>query len=161
MARPRSRPSNPSRVVIKAARRTTSSQRNAAPRKRSASALHTRRARSAQKPRVAAADGDRESERPAPVLRAREQRELRAQAHGLSPLVQVGHGGVSAEVLEAVSQALRDHELVKVRLHEPEDKRGMAAALAEGTRSALCGLVGHTVILYRPRPQQRARRSAP
>jgi RNA-binding protein YhbY len=55
-------------------------------------------------------------------------------------------------VLDAVRLALRDHELIKVRLHEPEDKRAMAQTLATETRSALCGLVGHTVILYKPRP---------
>lgn len=144
-------------MIKSSARRTTSFHRTAAPRKRAASVTTARGARTKQKPRAVAADGDRESERPAPVLGARELRELRAQAHGLSPLVQVGHSGVSAEVLTAVSRALHDHELIKVRLHEPEDKRGMAEALAEGTRSALCGLVGHTVILYRPRPKQRAR----
>lgn len=144
-------------MIKTAARRTSSSHRTATARKRATSARSVTTARARQKPRAVAADGDREAERPAPALGARELRELRAQAHGLTPLVQVGHGGVSAEVLTAVSRALHDHELIKVRLHEPEDKRGMAEALAKGTRSALCGLVGHTVILYRPRPKQRAR----
>jgi RNA-binding protein len=71
-------------------------------------------------------------------------------------LVHVGHGGLSEPVVSAVSQALTDHELIKVRLHEPEDKHGMADALAEATHSALCGLVGHTVILYRPKPRPKA-----
>jgi RNA-binding protein YhbY len=43
---------------------------------------------------------------------------------------------------------------VKIRLHEPEDKHGDAARLAEGAGAALCGLVGHTVILYRPHPEK-------
>jgi RNA-binding protein len=137
-------------VTKNAARRTSSSTRQAPARKRKTSVASARRT---FKPRATAAAS--ESERPAPLLAARELRELRAQAHSLSPLVQVGHGGVTAEVLTAVSRALRDHELIKVRLHEPEDKQGMAEALAQGSRAALCGLVGHTVILYRPRPQQR------
>ena len=45
--------------------------------------------------------------------------------------------------------------MIKVRLHEPEDKRAMAEALAKATSSALCGLVGHTVILYKPKPPKR------
>lgn len=98
--------------------------------------------------------------RPAPVLSARELRELRARAHSLTPLVQVGHGGVSAAILSAVSRALHDHELIKVRLHEPEDKHGMAEEIATGSHAALCGLVGHTVILYRPRPKPKARKYA-
>jgi RNA-binding protein len=149
-------------VIKPAARRTVSSNRSK--RAVSATATGARRAsksksKSKSKSRVVAADGDskREADRPAPVLGARELRELRARAHELTPIVHVGHAGVSAEVLTAASRALLDHELIKVRLHEPEDKRGMAEALAQGTRAALCGLVGHTVILYRPRPKRRAR----
>ncbi len=67
--------------------------------------------------------------------------------------MQVGEGGLSPAVLEAVDRALTDHELVKVRLHAPEDKRAAARALAEGSGAELCGVVGHTVILYRPDPE--------
>lgn len=78
---------------------------------------------------------------------------LRGLAHGLKPLVLVGSAGVSDGVVAAASQALEDHELIKVRLHEPEDKKGMAATLATRCNALLCGLVGHTVILYRPHPE--------
>jgi RNA-binding protein len=94
-------------------------------------------------------------ERPAPVLSALRRRQLRADAHALEPVVQVGHGGVSEPVVLAVRRALTDHELIKVRLHEPEDKQAMAELLAQETRAALCGLVGHTVILFRPKPRQK------
>ncbi|HTU60841.1 MAG TPA: YhbY family RNA-binding protein, partial [Polyangiales bacterium] len=62
---------------------------------------------------------------------------------------------ISDAVVQAVSRALLDHELIKVRLHEPEDKQGMANELASATHAALCGLVGHTVILFRPKPKQK------
>lgn len=91
---------------------------------------------------------------PAPVLDSHARKRARGLAHALEPLVHVGHGGISPGVLAAVEQALLDHELIKVRLHEPEDKTAMAKALAEATASALCGLVGHTVILYRPHPEK-------
>jgi RNA-binding protein len=87
--------------------------------------------------------------------------ELRAEAHHLQPIVQIGQAGVHDAACAAVARALRDHELIKVRLHEPEDKRAMAELLAEATGSALCGLVGHTVILYKQRPKEkRAARAA-
>jgi RNA-binding protein YhbY len=63
---------------------------------------------------------------------------------------------VNPAVVRAVNGALRDHELIKVRLYEPENKEAMAAEIAQATRSALCGLIGHTLILYRPRPKIRA-----
>jgi RNA-binding protein len=96
---------------------------------------------------------------PAPLTKRRLQ-ELRAEAHHLQPVVQIGHSGVHDAACAAVALALRDHELVKVRLHEPEDKRAMAELLADATGSTLCGLVGHTVILYKQRPQKRATQAA-
>lgn len=91
--------------------------------------------------------------RPAPALRGFQKRALRARAHALSAVAQVGDAGLSPGVLAAVDEALRDHELVKVRMREPEDKKVQARALARATGAALCGLVGHTVILYRPHPE--------
>jgi RNA-binding protein len=88
----------------------------------------------------------------APSLHSAQRKRLRALAHHLTPIVHVGHTGVTDAVATATSQALLDHELIKVRLYEPEDKQGMALDLALRTRSALCGLLGHTVILYRPHP---------
>jgi RNA-binding protein len=66
----------------------------------------------------------------------------------------VGREGVTAAIVRAVGEALTTHELIKVRLHEPEDKKAAAQALADGAGAALCGLVGHTVILYRPHPER-------
>lgn len=90
----------------------------------------------------------------APTLTGAQRRNLRGLAHSLEPVVQVGHGGITPAVLKATARALLDHELIKVRLYEPEDKKAMAEALATGTHSALCGLVGHTVILFRPHPNK-------
>jgi RNA-binding protein len=87
------------------------------------------------------------------ILSAGKRKELRAAAHALQPIVHVGHGGVHEPIIAAVERALSDHELIKVRLHEPEDKQAMAEQLASQTGSTLCGLVGHTVILYRPKPE--------
>jgi RNA-binding protein len=83
----------------------------------------------------------------------RRMQDLRAEAHHLQPIVQIGHAGLHAAAFEAVAIALADHELIKVRLHEPEDKRAMAQTLADRAGAALCGLVGHTVILYKPKPK--------
>jgi len=87
------------------------------------------------------------------ALTSRQRKHLRGLAHALKPVVHVGQGGVSPAVLAELDRALAEHELVKVRLHEPEDKKGLAAALAEGAGATLCGLVGHTAILYRRDPE--------
>lgn len=87
-------------------------------------------------------------------LTGRQRKHLRGLAHGLEPLVHVGSSGVTDAVLRAVDGALLAHELIKVRLQAPDDKRADAAALAAGTGAALCGLIGHVVILYRPHPEK-------
>jgi len=89
-----------------------------------------------------------------PQLQGFQRRFLRGRANPLKPLVQVGEAGLSPAVVAAVEQALDDHELVKVRLRAPEDKQALAADLARRTAAALCGVVGHTVILYRPHPDE-------
>lgn len=66
----------------------------------------------------------------------------------------VGEAGLSAAVVAALDRALEDHELVKVRLHEPPDKKALARELAARGGAELCGLVGHTVILYRRHPER-------
>jgi RNA-binding protein len=96
---------------------------------------------------------ERDDARPAPALAGFQKRALRARAHGLTPIAQVGGAGLTDGVVAAVDAALADHELVKVRMHQPPDKKALARALAEATGAALCGLVGHTVILYRPDPE--------
>ena len=95
-----------------------------------------------------------EKSRPAaPELTSAQRRHLRGLAHPLKPVVFVGEGGLSDSVLRALDEALDHHELVKVRLRQPPDKKAAAAALAEASGAALCGVVGHTVLLFRPDPE--------
>jgi len=90
---------------------------------------------------------------PAPQLSSHQRKALRGLANPLRAVVYVGEAGVSDAVLRALDEALLAHELVKVRLRAPEDKKATARAIAERSGAALCGLVGHTVILYRPHPE--------
>jgi RNA-binding protein len=88
------------------------------------------------------------------TLTGKQRKYLRGVAHGLEPLVHVGSAGVTDAVLHAVDGALLAHELIKVRLHDPDDKHADAEALAAGTDAVLCGLIGHVAILYRPHPEK-------
>lgn len=90
---------------------------------------------------------------PAPTLTGAQRRHLRSLAHPIKPIVFVGEGGLSDPVLRALDEALDQHELVKVRLRQPPDKKAAAAELSRRSGAALCGVVGHTVVLYRPHPE--------
>jgi RNA-binding protein len=84
------------------------------------------------------------------------RRKLRAHGHGLTPLVQVGKGGVSKGVLAQVAQALFDHELVKVRIgtEAPVDRFAVADELAEQPGTQVVQILGRTVLVYKRHPKQ-------
>jgi RNA-binding protein len=93
------------------------------------------------------------TEAPAP-LTGRQKRHLRSLAQRLDPMVWVGDAGLGDGTVRALDEALTAHELVKVRMRTPADKRALAAALADAAGATLVGLVGHTAILYRPNPDE-------
>jgi len=88
------------------------------------------------------------------TLRGFQRKFLRGLAHGMRPTVLVGGGGITEAVVEAADRALLDHELIKVRMRQPDDKKAMATELATRTGAHLCGLVGHMAILYKAHPQR-------
>jgi RNA-binding protein len=98
-------------------------------------------------------ESSQESSKTPPILTGGQRRHLRGLAHPLKPIVMIGEGGISDPVLKALDAALEGHELVKVRLRQPSNKKDAARSLAESTGAALCGVVGHTVVLYRPHPK--------
>jgi RNA-binding protein len=94
-------------------------------------------------------------------LSGSDRRHLRSLAHGLDPVVQIGAAGVTPGVIAALDRALSDHELVKVRIaRERDERRALADALADETRSAVAGLIGHVAVLYRPAREPERRRIA-
>ena len=94
-------------------------------------------------------------------LSGRDRRHLRSLAHALAPVVQIGAAGVTPGVLAALDRALADHELVKVRIaRERDERREIADALAEATRSSVAGLIGHVAVLYRRAREPERRRIA-
>jgi RNA-binding protein len=89
-----------------------------------------------------------------PSISTRARAHLRSLAHGLRPVVQIGHDGLTAAVIQATAEALCEHELVKVRLGQGfEGERKQAArALAEAAEADLTQVIGRVIVLYRPRP---------
>lgn len=88
-------------------------------------------------------------------LTSRERAHLKARAHALEPLVQIGHAGVTGEVIAEVDRSLTAHELIKVRIggDDREARVALGAELADATDAAVVHRVGKIIILWRPRPQ--------
>ena len=90
------------------------------------------------------------------MLSGKQRRHLRALAHELRPIVQVGKGGVDDGLIAAVNQALDDHELIKVKVGEAAglDRHAVADDLAAKTKSEVAQVLGNIVLLYRPHPDE-------
>jgi RNA-binding protein len=90
------------------------------------------------------------------ALSGKQSRHLKALAHHLDPVVQVGKEGASESVIAAVSAALTDHELIKVRLPqvEKDERHDIAVAVAEGAPAHLVGELGRIAVLYRRHPSE-------
>ncbi|HVG61957.1 MAG TPA: ribosome assembly RNA-binding protein YhbY [Hyalangium sp.] len=87
-------------------------------------------------------------------LTGKQRRALRAQGHHMEPVVIIGQSGVTEGVLGAVSQALNDHELIKVKINEgPETRHEAAQRMAEGTGAELVQLLGRTALLFKKREE--------
>ena len=88
-------------------------------------------------------------------MKGRDRAELRAEAHHLTPLVHVGQHGLSPTVIQALDDALRTHELVKVQLGRNADVKAKdaAAELASATRATVIQVIGKTATLYRENPE--------
>src|ERR671927_482199 len=84
------------------------------------------------------------------------RRKLRAAGHHLSAVVQVGKEGVSAAVVKQLDQALRDHELVKVKIgsESPQDRFEAAERLAADAGGQLAQILGRTLLVYRKHPEK-------
>jgi RNA-binding protein len=76
---------------------------------------------------------------------------LRGLAHDLKPLVVIGKAGVVDGALREIDNALRHHELVKVRLGgDRAERRVWAREIAAATGAELVVEIGAIVALYRP-----------
>jgi len=89
------------------------------------------------------------------VLTGKQRRHLRALAHSLRPVVQLGKDGIDEGVIAAVDRALADHELVKVKVGEAAslDRDTAANEIASQTASEVAQILGNMVLLYRAREE--------
>lgn len=87
-------------------------------------------------------------------MKGSERAELRAEAHHLSATVHVGQHGLSPSLITSLDDALRTHELVKVKLGRAADLKPKEAAgqLAGATKSEVIQVIGRTATFYRENP---------
>ena len=88
------------------------------------------------------------------MLSDAQRKHLRRLGHDRNPIVLVGQGGISPNLVAELDRALHDHELVKVRARVGERKTRdqILDELARATGAELVQRIGHVALYYRPRP---------
>ena len=87
-------------------------------------------------------------------MNGKQRRFLRALGHALKPVLQIGQEGLSDAVVKAADEQLEAHELVKVKIAEPNDRHECAEQLAEKSGAELAQVLGRTALLYRARKEK-------
>jgi RNA-binding protein len=88
-----------------------------------------------------------------------QKRYLRGLGQSVNPTLQIGRGGVTEQNIAALEPLLKRHELVKVKVQQTSEAEPAEAAttLADASGAALIGVVGRTLLLYRPNPERKDR----
>lgn len=92
------------------------------------------------------------------TLTARERARLKAQAHALEPVVQIGAAGLTTAVVAEVDRALTAHELIKVKIggDDRAERVALGDELCSRTGAAAVHRIGKVLILFRARPENDA-----
>ena len=74
---------------------------------------------------------------------------LKSLASTMDPLFQIGKGSVTPEVIEAISEAFNNRELIKIAVLKNcfDDPKAIAQALAERTHSTVVHVIGKKIVL--------------
>jgi RNA-binding protein len=82
--------------------------------------------------------------------------ELRARAHGLSPVVMIGDKGLTDGVVAEVGRALDAHELIKVKAatDDREARAAWMAALCERLEAHPVQSIGKILVIWRENPEK-------
>jgi RNA-binding protein len=91
-------------------------------------------------------------------LTTKQKSYLKALAHHLSPIVRIGHGGLTDGVVAETDRSIEAHELVKVQIETDDrpNRKALAEQLAARVGAEVVGSVGKIAMLYRARKEKPA-----
>ena len=86
-----------------------------------------------------------------------QRRYLRSLGHSLSPMVFIGKEGMTDNLIGSINDALKAHELIKVKLGPncPLDKKTASQVVPQKTNSELVQLIGKILLVYRDNPEKK------
>ena len=90
-----------------------------------------------------------------------ERKALRAEAHGLNPVVMIGEAGLTPSVMKEIGASLDAHGLIKVRVFgdDREARVAMYEQISAELDAAPVQHIGKLLVLYRPKKEAVKERS--
>ena len=85
------------------------------------------------------------------MFTSKERSNLRALAQNISPVTQIGKGGISENLIKSLSEALEARELIKVSVlnNNDDDPKQIALELEPLLNAEVVAVTGKKIVLYR------------
>ena len=84
-----------------------------------------------------------------------EQRDLKARAHSLNPVVTIGNAGLSEAVMTEIAASLKTHELIKIRVMSNDRmlRETLHTTICTQLNAAAVQHIGKILVVYLPNPE--------
>lgn len=85
------------------------------------------------------------------MLTGKQKRFLRAEAHHLKPIFQVGKSGVTENMIQQLDDVLEKRELIKISILQNclDDKNTVAEEISIKTNAEIVQIIGNNIVLYK------------
>jgi len=95
------------------------------------------------------------------TLSAADKKHYRTIAHNLNPVIIIGDKGLSETLMDELFRALRDHELIKIKIAvgDRDDRAKIIEHLLETTKAELVQQIGKVVVLVKKNPKAKPKLS--
>lgn len=85
------------------------------------------------------------------MITSKQRAYLRKLGHGVDPIFQIGKSGVTPEITNAIADALKAREILKLNVLKncPYEPKDIAQVISERTRSEIVQIIGRKITLFR------------
>jgi RNA-binding protein len=93
-------------------------------------------------------------------MNSKQRAYLKSLAMTMDPIYQIGKSSITPEFTEAISDALRARELIKISVLQncTDDPRELADTISKRTRSQIVQIIGKKIVLYKENPDPNKRK---
>ena len=91
-------------------------------------------------------------------INSSQRQKLKALAHHLKPIINIGKEGLSDGAIYSISENLEKNELIKIKFsHYKDQKNKFSNKITSLTDAVTVSIIGNTLILYKKSESQKNR----